>query len=150
VKITKYPDGRIYKPTQINVEEAIKKPKKNKYGNEKFEVDGQKYDSKKELKGKNILDRLMKAGYVKSYEMQVKYVLQEGFRNTLGKKNREITWTADVVVIDSNDKEYVIDFKGFPDQKFPIKRKLFEYKFGKPVYVIKKPAKELHTLFVKE
>jgi hypothetical protein len=27
---------------------------------------------------------------------------------------------------------------------------LFEYKFGKPVYVIKKPAKELHTLFVKE
>ncbi len=80
---------------------------------------------------------MIMAKVIKSFEMQVKYCLQEKFRNQLGRIDREINYFADFVVIDNNDKEFVIDTKGFITDIFKIKKKLFEYKFNKPLYSIK-------------
>jgi len=121
--------------------------KKNKYGNKKITIDDIKFDSKKEAKGYNVLKQMLMAKLIKSFDMQVKYILQEKFRNDLGKMNREISYKADFVVIGNNNNEYVIDIKGYFDQKFPIKRKLFEYKFQKVLYVIK-TMEELSNLIL--
>ena len=120
---------------------------RNKYGNEIKKIDGIKFDSKKEASAYFALNQMLKAKLIKSIDMQVKYELQEHFRNALGNMIRAITYKADFVVIDNDNKEYVIDIKGYPDQKFPIKRKMFEYKFKKVLYVIK-TINELHNLII--
>jgi hypothetical protein len=111
--------------------------RKKKYGNSITVINDIKFQSKLEAKAYNLLKQMIMAKVIKSFEMQVKYCLQEKFRNQLGRIDREINYFADFVVIDNNDKEFVIDTKGFITDIFKIKKKLFEYKFNKPLYSIK-------------
>jgi len=111
--------------------------KKNKYSNEFTVVNNIKFQSKLESKAYNVLRQMLMAKLIKSFEMQVKCILQDKFRNQLGKMRREIKYFADFVVITNDDIEYVIDTKGYETEVFKIKKKMFEYKFKKPLYSIK-------------
>lgn len=151
-KTWRYPNSnRKWKPnnsfTNNHNHDNSMNDKKNKYSNEKIVVNDIKFDSKKEAKAYNVLRQMLMAKLIKSFEMQIKYELQPHFRNELGYMNRAITYKADFVVINNNDKEFIIDIKGYADQKFPIKRKMFEYKFKKMLYVIKN-MKELDNLIL--
>lgn len=71
---------------------------------------------------------LIKKGKI-TVEMQPKFTLLEAFTTTDGKKNQAITYIPDFKVTYDDGRQYVIDIKGMEDQKFPLKRKMFEHRY---------------------
>ncbi|WP_285855652.1 DUF1064 domain-containing protein [Paenibacillus camelliae] len=71
---------------------------------------------------------LIKKGKI-TVEMQPKFVLLEAFTTSDGKKNQAITYIPDFKVIYDDGRQFVVDIKGMEDQKFPLKRKMFEHRY---------------------
>lgn len=94
-----------------------------KYKNKKIEFEGIMFDSEMEL---NFYKYLLTKYKKEEIVLQPKFLLQESFRDNQGMLQRKIEYIADFMIL--NTKE-VIDIKGFQDQKFPIKKKLFLYKY---------------------
>lgn len=102
----------------------------NKYGASKVELDGYKFDSKKEARYYQELKLLQKGGVVKSFELQVAYVLQEGFRHKCCKRKvLPITYLADFVVHYTDGHTEVVDVKGFRTKDYKIKKKMLLYRY---------------------
>lgn len=122
--------------------------KKNKYNNNKIEMNGIVYDSKKEMQRHQQLLLKQEAGAIKDLQTQVKYILipaqyetvtrygKRGQRLKDGKKllEREISYVADFVYYDvEQDKIVVEDVKSkiTRENKFYIaKRKMLLYFYG--------------------
>ena len=100
----------------------------SKYKNKLIVVDDITFLSQIEAKYYQQLKWAKEGKTLKSFELQPKFILQDKFKKN-GKHYRAITYTADFLVTGLDGKQEVIDIKGFPDQKFKIKQKLFEYKF---------------------
>lgn len=117
-------------------EKTIVDKPRSKYGNQKTEVNGIKYDSKKEAKRAEQLEVQQRLGLISDLERQVKFVLQPSFEFA-GHKIREIAYVADFVYIENGNK--VVE-----DVKSPITRK-------NPVYKLKKKMMMyVHGIEVKE
>ena len=113
----------------------IDKPR-SKYGNTKVEVNGVKYDSKKEAKKAEELEMQERLGIISNLERQKKFVLQPSFKFA-GHTIREIAYVADFVYME-NGTQVVMDVKS------PITR-------ANPVYKIKKKMMMyVHGIEVKE
>lgn len=98
-----------------------------KYKNKKIEVDGIKFDSKREAARYEQLKMLEKAKLIKELELQKVFELQPSFRKN-GKTYRKITYKADFYYYDNHLKKYVVeDTKGFKTETYKIKKKMFEY-----------------------
>ena len=108
----------------------------NKYNATKTEYNGIKFDSKLEARIYKGLMELKSEGYINFVALQVPYELLEKYENVNGDKIRAINYKCDFVVIDRNNKEYVIDAKGFLTPVFKIKKKLFEYKYNKVIHIV--------------
>ncbi len=107
-----------------------------KYGNQKVEINGVKYDSKKEARRAEVLECFERAGEIKNLERQKKFVLQPSFKYD-GKTIREIAYVADFVY--EKDGELIVE-----DVKSPITRK-------NPVYKLKKKMMlYVHKIEIKE
>ena len=100
----------------------------SKYNNKKTIVDGIKFDSEMESHYYIYLKKLKEEGIVLDFELQPKYILQEGFVKD-GKKIQAITYKADFKVMYVNGLEEVIDVKGKLTESFRIKRKMLLYKY---------------------
>lgn len=89
-----------------------------KYNNKKTEIDGIKFDSKKEANRYCELKLLEKAGVIKDLELQVKFELipKNG-------KERAVNYIADFVYTEAG-KRVVEDCKGMRTKEYIIKRKL--------------------------
>jgi hypothetical protein len=86
------------------------------------------FDSEMELKFyTEILLPRIKKGLI-TVELQPKYILQESFEK-FGKKHQAITYSPDFKVTKRDGEIICYDVKGFADQKFPIKRKLFDARY---------------------
>ena len=99
-----------------------------KYHNKKTVVDGIAFDSKHEA---DVYCRLLyyqRADLVKSIELQVPFILQDGYEFN-GKKIRPIKYIADFVFIDCDDVKHVVDAKGMKTDVYKLKKKLFEYRY---------------------
>ena len=94
-----------------------------KYGNKKTEVDGIKFDSKKEAERYSVLKELEDSGDIDCLELQPEYVVMEPFRHE-GKAIRAIKYIADFRYVDEGGA-VVEDVKGFRTEVYKIKRKLF-------------------------
>ena len=104
---------------------------KSKYHNKKVMYDNYLFDSKKEANYYLKFKIMQDAGIIRDLELQKKYVLQKSFTNKDGKKYREISYKADFYYITVKDnKEHVVDVKGFRTDVYKLKKKLFEYKYG--------------------
>lgn len=111
--------------------------KQNKYKNKKIIIDGHKFDSHKEGNHYIALKQLEKLGVIHNLELQKRYELQPSFKLN-GKTIRSITYIADFVYI-QDGVEIVEDVKGskyMETEAFKIKKKMFEYKYGKEIKVI--------------
>ena len=98
-----------------------------KYKNKKVEVDGIKFDSKREATRYGQLKILEKAKLIKELELQKVFELQPSFRKN-GKTYRKITYKADFYYYDNHLEKYVVeDTKGFKTETYKIKKKMFEY-----------------------
>lgn len=104
----------------------------------KFNVDKDKekrtcndivFDSVLEMKYyRDVVLPKVESGEIKYFELQKKYILQEGFEHN-GKRVLPIIYIADFYIEYSNGKSVVIDIKGCPDTTAKIKRKLFWYRY---------------------
>ena len=105
--------------------------KKSKYSSAKTDIDGIRFDSKKEAEFYAELKFREKAGEISLLRLQPRYILQEAFKYD-GKLYREIEYVADFEYIE-NGVTVVVDVKGFRTAVYMIKRKLFLYRYGDKV-----------------
>jgi|694.fasta_scaffold29594_8 hypothetical protein len=98
----------------------IIRSKTSKYGNNKIEVDGVKFDSKLEQFCYNLFKTL---GF--DFDFQRTVLLQEGFRY-VGKAIRPITMIVDFV-LRINGCEYYVDTKGFATETSKLKYKMLKF-----------------------
>lgn len=113
-----------------------KKQSTTKYGNKKTVVDGITFDSLAESIYYNQLKWLKHAKQIKSFKLQPRYLLQEGFKKN-GKAFRPIYYKADFEVINLDGSTQIIDIKGTITKEFAIKRKLFELKYMDSITLLK-------------
>ena len=99
-----------------------------KYHNEKTEVAGIKFDSKKEADRYVVLKALENLGAIQNLRRQVRYKLTTGKRWSNGKKHRAVEYVADFVYI-LDGEEIVEDVKGFKTPVYKIKRELMKEKY---------------------
>jgi|TARA_Y100000310_G_scaffold265683_1_gene276866 hypothetical protein len=91
---------------------------RSKYSNKRIEIDGKKFDSKKESYRYLELDGLRKAGIIKDLELQPRYpMVINGIKVT--------TYIADFRYIDVQSGEKIVeDTKGFKTVVYKLKKKL--------------------------
>lgn len=101
-----------------------------KYHNLKgYEVDGIKFDSKKEANRYKELKIFERAGKIKDLKLQVPYTLIP--KSEYG---REIKYYADFVYFDLDENEEIVeDTKGFKTDIYKIKKRLFQEKYHKEI-----------------
>lgn len=108
----------------------------SKYKARKVEIDGEKFDSKKEYSRWCQLKILEKAGEIADLERQVKYILIPSQKGEDGKViERECSYVADFCYRISGTADTVVeDVKGYKEGTayavFVIKRKLMLYIYG--------------------
>ena len=101
----------------------------NKYGNKEKVVDGMKFDSKLEAKRYIQLKLLQRAGEIKDLRTQAEFILQPSYKKN-GKTIRAIKYVADFVYYDVRKGKTIIeDTKGFRNDVYKLKKKIFEYKY---------------------
>lgn len=132
----------------------------------KVEVDGHTFDSFTEYEFYEYLKGLE---IVKDIKLQPQFTLLEPFRvvctNCSGhgkemsiktgkpincgkckgkgkKQRRGWSYTADFQVTYTNDRQEVIDVKGFANERFPLTKKMFENRYGVELVVIQKKKGE--------
>jgi hypothetical protein len=108
----------------ITQDGKVEKRKKNKFGARKTESNNTVFDSK--FESQVYQERLLQeqAGEISNLKLQVRFTLQEAFRDRTGKKHRAITWRADFVYIE-NGVNVAEDAKGFDTDGSRVRRKLF-------------------------
>lgn len=100
----------------------------SKYGAKKVEVDGIKFDSKKEANRYQVLKLMEQAGAIQNLELQKKFELIPSFKID-GKIIRGISYKADFCYYE-NGRYVVEDVKGYRTEVYKLKSKLFAYKYG--------------------
>lgn len=105
------------------------KPKRNKFNAVKTEVDGIRFDSKKEAAYYWQCKMLKQAGKIKSFDMKPKIELQEAFQAPSGEKVKSIVYIPDFILIHLDGTLEIVDVKGMQTPGFKIKWKLLKYKF---------------------
>ena len=138
---------------------------KHKFNNKKFENEDGKWDSKGEYERWLFLKAAQRNGLIIDLRRQVKFVLIPTQYRTeivhLKTKDkevrrvaeREITYTADFVYeiprrtpIDGPCGVYetvVEDFKGFPNDRWPLKKAMMLYFHGITIREVKKPTEPI-------
>lgn len=103
-----------------------------KYRNQKIEMDGIVFDSKRECKRWGELKVLESQGIISNLERQKKFVLIPSQKDDKGKcLERECSYIADFVYTDlETGKTIVEDTKGVRTKDYVIKRKLMLFTFG--------------------
>ena len=99
----------------------------SKYRARKTEIDGIKFDSKKEAKRYTELKLLERNGDIEKLTLQPRFLLQEGFRKN-GKAYRKIEYVADFMY-QQDGKLIVEDVKGMKTDVYKLKQKLFEKRY---------------------
>lgn len=108
--------------------------KKSKYSSAKTDIDGIRFDSKKEAEFYAELKLREKVGEITHLRLQPRYLLQEAFKHD-GKQYNKMEYVADFEYIE-NGETVVIDVKGFKTAVYMLKKKLFLYKYGDKVKFI--------------
>ena len=102
----------------------------NKFNNTKVEVDGIKFDSKKESERYLELKLLEKDGIIKNLVLQPKFILQNKYEYR-GQKIREIDYKADFMY-ELDNETVVEDVKSWITQKdkvYRLKKKLLLFRY---------------------
>lgn len=106
----------------------------NKYHNKPTEIDGIKFQSKKEARRYAELKLLQKAGEISDLELQKPFILQPGFVHE-GKKIQPIKYVADFVYTDIKARRInVVEDVKSPatrkDKVYQLKKKMMLYVHG--------------------
>lgn len=106
--------------------------RKSKYNNQKTEICGEKFDSKKEADRWLVLRDMERRGLIRDLKRQVKYVLipaqrepvEDGSERLTPLLEREWAYVADFVYFPTGEENPVVeDVKGFRTDGYKAKRK---------------------------
>lgn len=97
----------------------------NKYGAKKVEIDGIKFDSKKEGERWLALSLLQKAGHITNLRRQVRVDLMGQHRPMLTRTGRQMHITIDFVYEEDGETTYE-DCKGMPTRDYEVRKSAFE------------------------
>lgn len=104
----------------------------NKYNNRKVEVDGRKFDSKKEARRYGELKLLLDAGEISDLHMQVAFELQPKFYDEEEHRyQRAIKYVADFVYLDKEGNKVIEDVKSPATRQnavYRLKKKMMAYR----------------------
>ena len=103
-----------------------------KYNNQKTEVDGHVFDSRREAER---YIELKNDPTVAELTLQPKFLLQESFYKN-NHKYREINYISDFDILYKDGRREVEDVKGFVTEVFKIKMKLADYKYPDINFVV--------------
>lgn len=114
---------------------------RNKYRNKKIQVNGETFDSMKELRRWRDLKLLEKAGEITELRRQVPFELLPNQRepDKIGPRGgrkpgriieRKAVYVADFVYRDRDGQEVIEDCKGMRTKEYILKRKLLLFRFG--------------------
>ena len=95
----------------------------NKYRNKKTEIDGHRFDSKKEASRYLVLKLRQENGIISGLELQPVFELQPSFKRG-SKTIRAIKYIADFMY-QKKGQIYVEDVKGVKTAAYQIKKKMF-------------------------
>lgn len=104
---------------------TVIRPRRTKYNAKKTIIDDIVFASKLEAGRYGQLKLLVQAGQISDLILQPKFVLQDGFTDRYGKRQRPITYIADFQYIEEG-QEVVEDTKGYKNNAvWMIKKKMF-------------------------
>jgi hypothetical protein len=122
----------------------------HKYNAKGETVDGIHFGSKAEAKWYRTFRDQKARGEIRGFRMQVPFELVPAQRVPVTKFDKKgnpktvekvvelaVKYVADFVVEENDGTETVYDVKGFPDQKYPIKRKLMRWRHGIEIHEVK-------------
>ncbi|MDQ0414199.1 DUF1064 domain-containing protein [Mesobacillus stamsii] len=113
----------------------------SKYNAVKTSIDGFTFDSKVEGEYYLKLKEKQRTGEILAFELQPKFLLQNGFRKE-GKWIHPIHYIADFEVTYPDGRVEIVDIKGQTTQVFDLKKKLFYAKHpDKTLKLLKKVNK---------
>ena len=127
---------------------------KHKFNNKKMETPDGTFDSKGEWERWLFLKEARNNGQISDLRRQFKYTLIPTQYRTeivhLKTKDkevqrvaeREITYTADFVY-EKNGEKVVEDYKGFPNDRWPLKKAMMLYFHGIAIREVKKPTEPI-------
>ena len=106
--------------------------KSGKYGNEKIELSGQTFDSKREGRRYLELQMMLKGGLISDLRLQVPFELIPAQKDQQTGKTieRAVNYVADFVYKTPDGKTVVEDSKGYRTEVFRIKKKLMLWRHG--------------------
>lgn len=118
------------------------KPVRSKYGNIKKEVDGINFDSTVESDYYKFLKGEKMYGRIKDFKVQQVFVLQDSYKLDGQERTQQaIKYIADFVVCNNDGTIEIIDVKGgMVTPEFAIKKKLFESKFRRRIWLVRKKS----------
>ena len=119
-----YPNGKKYRKRSEDAALQSAGTAKSKYNAERIEVDGIRFDSKKEANRYRQLRIMERAGIIKELQLQVPFVLIP--KNANG---REVKYIADFVYC-QDDKQIVEDVKGFKTDVYRLKKRMMKEVYG--------------------
>ena len=102
-----------------------KRPKQNKYKNQKTIIDGITFDSKAEA----AYYYQLKQQRITNFKMQESFVIHDAF-SLNGKRYQAIKYKPDFTFYDSDKLVKVVDVKGKRTADFNIKAKMFACRYG--------------------
>lgn len=103
----------------------------SKYGAEKTEIDGIKFDSKKEARRYRQLSLLQSAGIIQDLRRQVRFELVPAQYEGDKCVERSVVYVADFVYTETGTGAQIVeDVKGKKTDVYIIKRKLMRYVHG--------------------
>lgn len=130
----------------------------NKYRNVKIKrTNGVTVDSVLEYKILLFLENLQRKNVISNLICQNNFLLLEGFKKdyfngkqnkVITRKHRDINYIADFC-FEYKNKRVVLEAKGMPDEKYPIKRKLFLNKY-KNEYIFLEITKVNQTYLIEK
>ena len=109
---------------------------RNKYNNVKTKIDNIVFSSKAEGRRYNELKLMLCNGNITELVLQPKFLLQEAYRKN-GKVIRKIEYVADFQYLDKDGNIVIEDVKGFVNQIYTLKKKIFEYMYDYTIIEIK-------------
>lgn len=101
----------------------------SKYNAKKANVDGHKFDSKREAERYRELKLLERGKEIRNLVLQPRFLLQDKFVDKHEKTHRKIEYVADFLYIDKDDNAIVEDVKGVLTDVYKLKKKMFLYLF---------------------
>lgn len=104
----------------------------------KVEYDGIKFDSEMECEYYKFLKHREQLGEIDCLEVHYKFELQPAFVNAKGIKKEPIIYECDFHYYDELQERWrTVDVKGMLTDDFALKWKMFEFKYGRELEVLK-------------